>query len=205
MVVAAAPVAAVAPAIGAPAQQALPAQPQKEEKKSMLGNAAEVVVKAPLGVQLSIEDRPLTRTANEQAFRTSQLEPGYSYIYTFKAQVVREGQTVSYTKKVKVRAGESSTADFTKLAAEGKDAATVTVNLPADARLYVDGVLCPLNSATRSFQTPDLDAGRRYYYTLKAEVERDGETRTASKRVVVEAGREVRVEFTELPVQTASR
>lgn len=197
-----------APAVAAPVVPVLPAQPKKEgeEKKSTsLGNAAEVVVKAPVAVQLSVEGRDFPRTASEQAFRTPELEPGHSYTYTFKARVARNGKTVAYTKQVKVRAGQSTTADFTKLATEGKDTARITVKLPADARLYVDGTLCPLISAKRSFTTPELDAGQKYYYTLKAEATRGGETRTARKRVIVEAGKEVTVEFPELPLRTVSR
>lgn len=178
---------------------------QPEKKSTALGNAAEVIVKAPANVQLSVEDRALPRTGNEQAFRTPDLTPGYVYTYTFKAQSVRDGQPVSYTKQIRVHAGESLTADFTKWASEGKDTAKVTVKLPSDARLYVDNVLCPLTSATRSFDTPELNAGQRYYYSLKAEVVRDGVMQTARKRVVVEAGKEVTVEFTDLPVQTVSR
>jgi uncharacterized protein (TIGR03000 family) len=189
-----------------PAQPTIPAAPKKDgDKSSSLGNAAAVVLTAPANVQLFVEDRLIPRTTNEQTFRTPELEPGSSYTYTFKARVVREGKTVSYTKQVKVRAGVYSVADFTTLVSEGKDTARVTVALPADARLYVDGVQCPLTSAKRTFDTPALDVGRSYYYTLKAEVVRDGETRAASQRVLVEAGKQVTVEFKDLPVQTASR
>jgi uncharacterized protein (TIGR03000 family) len=202
--------AVVAPGAVAPVTPAVPAQPQQQQqqqqkKSSYLGNAAEVVVKAPLNVQLSVEDRDLPRTSGEQAFRTPQLKPGYVYTYNFTAHVVRDGKTIAYTKQVKVRAGESATADFTKLAAQGKDSARITVKLPADARLYVDGKLCPLTSDTRAFTTPELIAGQKYYYALKAEVVRGGETHTARKRVIVEAGKDVAVEFTELPLQTVSR
>jgi uncharacterized protein (TIGR03000 family) len=195
------------PANSVPATPAetLPANPKKDDKSSALGNAAEVIVKAPTDVQLSVEGRDIARTASEQSFRTPDLEPGYSYTYTFKARVVRDGKTVAYSKQVKVRAGQTSSADFTKLTKEGKDSARLTVKLPADARLYVDGVLCPLTSTTRSFDTPELDAGQSYYYTLKAEVVRDGETRASKKRVLVEAGKQITVEFKDLPVQTASR
>ena len=123
-----------------------------------------------------------SRSAAEETFRTPELEPGSSYTYTFKAEVVREGKTVAFTKQVKVRAGQTSEADFTKLATEGKDVARVTVKLPADARLYVDDVLCPLTSTTRSFNTPELEAGRPYYYTLKAEFVNDGQTRKTRQR-----------------------
>lgn len=200
--------AVVAPGAVAPVVPVVPTQPQQQQqqkKSSYLGNAAEVVVKAPAGVQLSVEDRDLPRTSGEQAFRTPELKPGYLYTYNFKARVVRDGKTVSYTKQLRVRAGESATADFTKLAAEGKDSARITVKLPADARLYVDGELCPLTSDTRSFTTPELVAGQKYYYALKAEVVRGGESRTARKRVIVEAGKDVAVEFTELPLQTVRR
>lgn len=210
VVVAAAPAAVIAPsatlAPAAPAQQTLPAQPKKDENTSAaLGNAAAVVLKAPVDVQLSVEGRAIPRTASEETFRTPALEPGSSYTYTFKARVLRNGKAVSYTKQVKVRAGQISTADFTKLASEGKDTARVTVKLPSDARLYVDGVLCPLKSTTRSFNTPELNAGQRYYYSLKAEVMRDGEKRSATQSVLVEAGKQVTVEFKDLPVQTVSR
>ena len=200
--------AVVAPAAVVPVTPVVPVQPKQPEQKkktTSLGNSAEVVVKAPVDAQLSVEDRDVVRTAAEQTFRTPELQPGYSYTYTFKARVVREGKTVSYTKQVKVHAGESATADFTKLAAEGKDIARITVKLPADAKLYVDGTLCPLKTELRSFTTPELDAGQKYYYTLKAEVVRGGETRTARKRVIVEAGKDVAVEFAELPLLTVSR
>jgi len=202
-----APVAVVPAAQAAPAPPALPAPPKKDEEKSAaLGNAAAVVLKAPTDVQLSVEGRAIPRTASEETFRTPELEPGSSYTYTFKARVLRNGKAITYIKQVKVRAGQISTADFTRLAKDGKDTARITVKLPADALLYVDGVLCPLKSATRSFDTPELDAGQRYYYTLKAEVVRDGVTRAATpQRVLVEAGKQVTVQFKDLPVQTVSR
>jgi uncharacterized protein (TIGR03000 family) len=205
--VAAVPATVVEPgAAPAQPQQQLPPPKDKEKKDtSYLGNAAAVVLKAPAGVQLSIDGRAISRTAAEETFRTPELEPGYSYTYTFQARVVREGKTVSYTKQVKVRAGQVSTADFTKLAVEGRDTAQVTVKLPADARLYVDDVLCPLKSTTRSFDTPELKAGQKYYYVLKAEVVRDGEKIERRKHVVVEAGKQVTVEFKDLPLQTVSR
>lgn len=84
--------------------------------------------------------------------------------------------------------------------------AVVTVQVPADAALYIDNVRCPLTSATRSFQTPALDPGREYYYTVRAEIVRDGQRRTQSQRVIVGAGRQVSVEFNNFAaLQTASR
>lgn len=84
--------------------------------------------------------------------------------------------------------------------------ATLVVNLPADARLYVDGDYCPLTSSTRTFNSPAIEQGRRYSYTLKAEMVRDGKTQTETKTVVFEAGKLVQVNFEEPSrVQAARR
>jgi uncharacterized protein (TIGR03000 family) len=84
--------------------------------------------------------------------------------------------------------------------------AHVVVKLPEEARLFVDDTACPLTSATRAFDTPELRPGQAYYYTLKAEVTRDGRAVTESKRVTVRAGEETVVEFGDLrPVQAARR
>jgi len=82
--------------------------------------------------------------------------------------------------------------------------ARITVRLPADAKLTVDGVECPLTSAKRAFETPTLEAGKKYYYDFKAEVVRNGKVQTESKRVVFEAGSNIDVEIP-LTVETASR
>jgi uncharacterized protein (TIGR03000 family) len=81
--------------------------------------------------------------------------------------------------------------------------ARITVKVPADAKLYVDGQMTTTNSqATRTFKTPVLAVGQDYYYTMRAEVERDGKTVTDTKRVIVRAGATVEANF-DLPASTA--
>ena len=67
--------------------------------------------------------------------------------------------------------------------------ARVTVNLPTDARLWVDNVECPLTSSVRSFNTPALNPGTRYTYNVKAEVVRDGRTVSETHAHRADAGR----------------
>jgi len=68
--------------------------------------------------------------------------------------------------------------------------ATIRVSLPADAALTVDGQATQATSATRSFTTPALESGKRYFYTFKASFVRDGKTIAVEQRVPVRAGRE---------------
>jgi uncharacterized protein (TIGR03000 family) len=83
--------------------------------------------------------------------------------------------------------------------------AHVTVRLPADARLWVDGAACPLTSDTRSFDTPTLESGKQYVYNLRAAVVRDGRTVEQTQRVVLGAGRQVNVTFNELNAASLTR
>jgi uncharacterized protein (TIGR03000 family) len=76
--------------------------------------------------------------------------------------------------------------------------ATVIVKAPADARVTVNGQPATLDSTEQRFTTPTLEPGAVYAYTFKAEVTRDGRPVSRTQRVQVEAGREVRVDFSEL-------
>jgi uncharacterized protein (TIGR03000 family) len=73
--------------------------------------------------------------------------------------------------------------------------ATVVVRLPADARLTIDGDATVSAGAARLFASPPLAAGRTFYYTLSAEVVRDGRRLTVTHRVAVRAGQESAVEL----------
>jgi uncharacterized protein (TIGR03000 family) len=75
--------------------------------------------------------------------------------------------------------------------------ATIQVSLPADAKLTIDGAATSSTSSQRSFQSPALEPGKDYYYTLKAEVVRDGKTLTATARVSVRPGAEARVDLSD--------
>jgi uncharacterized protein (TIGR03000 family) len=73
--------------------------------------------------------------------------------------------------------------------------AKLIVELPADAKLYVDDRAMKSTSGVRTFNTPELEPGQLYYYELRVEVERDGKPVTETKRVIVKAGEVVRANF----------
>jgi uncharacterized protein (TIGR03000 family) len=77
--------------------------------------------------------------------------------------------------------------------AEGSQKASLVVNLPADARLTVNDTPTKQTSSRRVFASPPLDPRQSYYYTLKAEVVRDGQTEVITRHVTVRAGQETQV------------
>jgi uncharacterized protein (TIGR03000 family) len=76
-----------------------------------------------------------------------------------------------------------------------KTEAKVIVQLPTDAKLFVDGNPVKVNGEQQTFRTPALERGQAYYYEVRAEVVREGKTVTESKRVIVRAGEDARVSF----------
>jgi uncharacterized protein (TIGR03000 family) len=82
--------------------------------------------------------------------------------------------------------------------------ARIIIEVPADAKLWIDGQLMQANSAKRTYQTPDLQPGSTYFYDLKAEVIRDGQAVTQSQRIVLRPGRESFASFANLGQATPS-
>lgn len=76
--------------------------------------------------------------------------------------------------------------------------ATVMVRLPTDAKLFADGTQLRLTGSERKFVSPPLPTGREFTYQFKVEYDRNGETVSVSKRVLVRAGGSVQVEFADL-------
>jgi uncharacterized protein (TIGR03000 family) len=66
--------------------------------------------------------------------------------------------------------------------------AYITVNLPPETRLQINGYQTRSTSDVRTFQSPDLQPGQAYRYTLTGELVRNGKTLKATRQVVVHAG-----------------
>jgi uncharacterized protein (TIGR03000 family) len=73
--------------------------------------------------------------------------------------------------------------------------ARLIVDLPADAKLYIDDQPMKTTAGRRTFHTPDLQRGQTYYYVLRAEVVRDGKPLSEERRVILRAGDVVRADF----------
>ncbi len=83
--------------------------------------------------------------------------------------------------------------------------ARLIVEVPADARLYIDDHKMKTQSERRTFQTPALEQGQTYYYDVRVEMERDGKTLSTTKRVLLKAGQEVRADFNNMDATVTAK
>jgi uncharacterized protein (TIGR03000 family) len=164
-------------------------------KKS--SQAAHVTVTLPAEAKLFVQGVACPLTSAKRTFDTPKLQVGQNYIYTLRAEVARAGRTLVETRQVSITAGKRVVVDFGDMSAAKVAAgpAQVTVLLPEEAKLLVQGMACPLTSGKRTFSSPQLQAGQSYTYTLQAEVIRVGQSITESRRVTLAAGQRVVVDF----------
>jgi uncharacterized protein (TIGR03000 family) len=97
--------------------------PTPSKATSAAEQAATVVIAAPADVSVSFNGVALNLKSTEQSFVTPGLEPGARYSYLVEARTVRDGQTITRSRKVQVSAGQEVRVDFSELAA----AATASV------------------------------------------------------------------------------
>ncbi len=81
--------------------------------------------------------------------------------------------------------------------------AHILVQLPKDAKLFVDDHPVTLPPNQRTVVTPELEPGQDYYYIFRAEAVRNGTPVEDSRRVVIRAGARVTVNFGDLATTKA--
>ena len=70
-------------------------------------------------------------------------------------------------------------------------AGTITLNVPAEAKVYVDGKLTTSTSSVRTFETPAIAPNATFQYAIRVELVQDGQTLSKTETVSVKAGETV--------------
>jgi uncharacterized protein (TIGR03000 family) len=96
------------------------------------GARANVTVRLPADAKLFAEGKQLNLTGAERQFVSPPLPTDQEFVYKFTAEYDRNGETVSVSKKVTVRAGAKASVEFTDLtAAKPTPAPSAPASIPA--------------------------------------------------------------------------
>ena len=79
--------------------------PTTEPKKTMGNAPATIIVSLPTDAKLTFDGAATNSTAARRTFTTPALDLNSDYVYTLRAEVVRDGRTVVETQNVTVRGG----------------------------------------------------------------------------------------------------
>jgi len=73
--------------------------------------------------------------------------------------------------------------------------AMLIVSLPENATLYLQGQATKSTGNVRTYQTPELQPGEKYSYSVRVEMMQEGKLVSLSRQVSFQAGQQVRVAF----------
>src|SRR5262245_37205116 len=82
--------------------------PGATKKAELDANRAYLVVTLPEDAKLTIDDGTTVSTSETRTFVTPELQKDKEFVYNLKAQIVREGKTLTLTKQAVVRAGKET-------------------------------------------------------------------------------------------------
>tara|TARA_B100002051_G_C16524392_1_gene529400 strand:- start:43 stop:663 length:621 start_codon:yes stop_codon:yes gene_type:complete len=88
----------------------------------------------------------------------------------------------------------SSVASYLRAGSNGTSA-TLTVRVPEDAKVFVNGVATTSTGAERRYVSRGLKQGESYTYQVKVEIVRDGKTLEEVKEVQLQTGENAKLAF----------
>jgi uncharacterized protein (TIGR03000 family) len=157
--------------------------------------SATLTVRVPADARVFVNGLATTSTGSVRRYVSNGLRDGYNYTYSIRAEIVRDGQTITETQAVKLQAGDAPSVEFAMNAANAEPIAnqpvrtSVTLNVPADAKVYLSGNETQGTGAVRTFSTTKLAAGQVWgNYVVRVEVQRNGRTLGKEETIAINGG-----------------
>jgi uncharacterized protein (TIGR03000 family) len=190
------------PGAPAPAPGEIPPEAPPADGSASL-NSATLNVHVPADAKVFVNGLATKSVGADRRYVSNGLQRGYNYSYEIRAEFVKDGQAVTQTKVIKLQAGGASDVTFGPQAedeqiAEQPVSTSLTLHVPADAKVYLSGNETRGAGEVRRFSTTKLAAGQQWQdYVVRVEVQRDGRTLSKEETVSLKGGdaRELNVDF----------
>ena len=180
------------PAMPAPVTPPKPAGVQLNRGNDF--RAATVNVQVPGEAKVFVNGMATTSTGAYRRYVSNGLEAGFSYTYELRAEIVRDGKTLTDVKSIKLKAGENANVNFSFEKGDNQIAnepvrTSLTLHVPTDAKVYLSGNPTMLNGGVREFATTKLAAGEKWNdYVVRVELQRDGQLLSKEQTVSLNGG-----------------
>ena len=185
--------AAVQPEVVAPPVAA----PAAVESTAIPADGAMLIVEVPSNAKIYVNGAVTKATGDVRRYISRGLVAGKEYEFVVRMAVDRDGETTEETRVVSLTAGEGSRVSFTseqpsQPVVKKAPTTTVTLHVPADAKVWLAGNATGSTGATRQFETTMLAAGQSWKgYEIRVATEIDGREQVVSKVIDLEAGESV--------------
>jgi uncharacterized protein (TIGR03000 family) len=173
----------------------LPVAPAPGSNTSTMRADGLLAVNVPEDAKIYVNGQATSSTGENRQYVSRDLQNGYNYTYEVRAEVVRDGRTVEQVKKIDVRAGETARVAFDFPAGNSAET-SLTLHVPADAKVFLAGNPTKANGETRVFRTDRLISGKTWQdYTVRVELDRGGRTVTKEETITLNAGQSQELRF----------
>jgi uncharacterized protein (TIGR03000 family) len=156
-------------------------------------------VQVPADAKVFVNDLATRSTGSDRRFMSRGLELGREYTYNVRAEVVRDGQTITETKTISLQSGRTGALNFgfeNSQVANKPVRTALILKVPADAKVFLAGKSTSSTGPVREFATTRLTTGDQWAdYAVRVEIERDGRTLTKERLVSIQAGNSQEVAF----------
>jgi uncharacterized protein (TIGR03000 family) len=177
------------PSAPAPGGGAAPAETGMRRLDGLLA------VNVPEDAKIYVNGQPTSSTGGARQYVSRDLQVGYNYNYEVRAEVVRDGRTVEQVKTVNLRAGDTARVAF-DFPTDATPETSLTVHVPADAKVYLAGNPTKASGEKRVFRTTGLSDGKAWNdYVVRVEIERGGRTLSKEETISLKAGQSQELSF----------
>lgn len=161
-----------------------------------------LAVRVPEEAMVYINGYQTKTTGTSRRYLAEGMQPGQKYRYNVKVVLERNGQEIVREDSVVLKPGveHKLTFDFNPVPT------TLTVNVPADAKVVLCGNKTNSVGEKRSFSTQDLVRGEVWQdYSIVVEVERNGELLTERRNIDIVGGemRQLTFDFNQATIVAA--
>jgi uncharacterized protein (TIGR03000 family) len=155
----------------------LPSAPNDANNRSNGGSAVLSVV-VPEDAKVYVNGILTKTPGTHRRYVSHGLVPGFRYTYEVEAVIRRSGRLIRDRQVVDVRAGETRglALNLNRAPSAPSVATQLTVHVPEDAEVRLEGRTAAATGAVRRFTTTDLPRGERWEdYRVVATVKRNGQ------------------------------
>jgi uncharacterized protein (TIGR03000 family) len=160
-------------------------------------------VSVPAEAKIFVNGAATTSTGMQRQFVSRGLETGNRYEYEVRAEMVRDGNTVTETKKVALAPGQLANLAFNfdsnndvPVAVGAKTKTKVTLHVPADAKVYLAGNETTSTGDVREFTTTKLAPGADWNnYTIRVVANVNGRETSKEQSITLVGGEDRDLNF----------
>ncbi len=155
-----------------------------------------LTVTVPEEAKVYVNNRLTKTPGSRRTFVSRGLVGGFDYTYEIRAEIERDGKTITRSRVVSLRAGQRADVALDFDQPDSDPETTLTVYVPEDAEVYLEGQKTRSKGKVRQFRTSQLKPGQKWEdYTVRVVWNRDGRRLTQERNITLEGGKVQEVSF----------